>query len=271
MKKTIRDFKWKRTLSLALVLCAVLFSCFGCRPAEAPEPEPASPGESAPETREETSETLPADIREVELPLNDAERESANRFLTSLSRQGVTSFVPAEEGEYSLIGFVHLYLKLEDRDKIVYRSEDDESYETFTLEEANEVLEKFFGVTVSPEEGTDYTAENGANYAVHETFHDGIFWFPAADGDMHTVFAVSDTAKKTEDGGLEIAFTVYDVSEPDLFDEKYDSLYAALETSGAEKLSEEGEIYPVMQGTAVLRPLKDGGWRLIRCAAEWIS
>ncbi|MBR5743167.1 MAG: hypothetical protein IKX85_05135 [Clostridia bacterium] len=271
MKKTIRDFGGKRILALALVFCAVLVSGFGCRPAEAPEPEPATQSESAPETRDETTETLPEDIREVALPLNDAERESANRFLTAFSRQGVTSLDPEKEREYSLISFVHLYLKLEDRDRIVYRSEDDESYETFTLEEANAVLEKLFGVTVSPAEGTDYTAENGANYAVHESFHDGIFWFPAADGDMHTAFAVSDEAKKTEDGNLEIEFAVYDVSEPDLFYEKYDSLYAALEISGAGKLSEEGELYRVMQGSAILRPMKDGGWRLVRYAAEWLD
>ncbi len=263
VKQSKHSFSWKQGLSLAAALAVVVLAGFGISSLlKNRKPQSVTPADSISDTGDDVKDPAAEDLRDVELPLSDEDQKSVNLFLTYLSQQGITEFVPGKVGEYELASFVHLYFKLNDKDKIVYRTENDESYETFTLEQANDVLSRFFGVTVSPVEGTDYTVQNGSNYAVHEQYHDGIFWFPAADGDMHTGFSVCDTVNKTAEGDLEITFTTYDVYDIDDYFNKFDASYIGMRIPEAEALVGEGELFKTMHGNAKLHPTKDG-WQLM--------
>ena len=263
VKQSKHSFGWKQGLSLAAALGVVVLGGFGAARLLKSH-KPKLNGQAAGTTVTDTSaeKPVPNAVRDVEIPLSDADQKSVNRFLTNLSQQGITEFIPGSVGEYDLVSFVHLYLKLNESDQMIYRSENDESYETFTLEQANEVLSRFFGLTVSPSEGTDYTVQNGDNYAAHEQFHDGIFWFPAADGDMHTWFSVCDTVNKTEDGDLEVTFTTYNVHDIDDYYDKFDSVYTGLRIPEAEALVGDGELFKTMHGNAKLHPT-ESGWQLL--------
>ena len=113
-----------------------------------------------------------------------------NALLTAFAEQGITDSGLDLAGEYELAQFAHIYTKLHEREAIRYQSADGESWETLTLEQVNETLTRLLGKTLSPAEGTDYTAQRGENYAQHESYHDGCFWWPAADGETHPDFAV---------------------------------------------------------------------------------
>ena len=261
VKQSKHSFGWKQGLSLAAALGVVVLGSFGIgRLLKSRKPQGGNQPQSI--TQSNPSTPVLEQVRDVDIPLSDADQKSVNLFLTALSQQGITEFNPEKAGEYELVSFVHLYLKLNENDKLLYRSENDESYETFTLEQANEVLTRFFGLTVSPAEGTDYTLQNGDNYAAHEQFHDGIFWFPAADGDMHTGFSVCDTVNKTEEGDLEVTFTTYNVHDIDDYFDKFDSVYTGLRIPEAEALVGDGELFKTMHGNAKLHPT-ESGWQLL--------
>ena len=270
VKQSKHRFSWKQGLSLAAALGVVVLGGFGAAKLwKAHRQQPVAPAESI-SASEDNDPTTPTGEDPVEIVPDDETQTGLNRFLTCLAQQGITDFDPQEAGEYELVSFAHLYLKLNERDKIVYRTEDDESYETFTLEQANEVLTRFFGVTVSPAEGTDYTEQNGSNYAVHEQFRGGLFLFPAADGDPHTEFSVCDKVLQYEGGVYEVTFTTYDVNNYDDYYDKFDTVYTGLRIPESEALVGEGELFKTVHGTALL-VAEDGGWTLLRCEGSRIE
>ncbi len=266
-------FGWKQGLSLAAVLGVVVLGGFGVsRMLKARKTPAVTPADSITETQPpETGDLVQHDIRrQVQVPLTDEDQESVNRFLSYLSQQGITEFAPGKMSEYQLVSFAHLYYKINDHDAIAYKTKEvysDTMYETITLEQANAVVERFFGATLEPVDGTDYTVQNGDNYVIHEEYHDGIFWFPAADGDMHTAFSVCDTVNKTAEGDLEITFTAYDVNNIDDYFDKFETVYLGLRIPEAENLVGEGELYKTMHGSAMLRPTEDG-WELLAYEAR---
>lgn len=266
VKQSKHSFSWKQGLSLAAALAVVVLAGFGISSLlKNRKPQSVTPADGISDTKDEVKEPAAEDVRNVEIPLSDEDQKSVNLFLTYLSQQGITEFVPGKVSEYELASFVHLYFKLNDRDAIKYQTETvygDTIYETFTLEQANAITERFFGVTLHPAEGTDYTLQNGNNYILHEQYHDGIFWFPAADGDMHTGFSVCDTVNKNSEGELEITFTTYNVHDIDDYYDKFETVYTGLRIPAAEDLVGEGELFKTMHGNAKLRPVKDG-WLLL--------
>ena len=167
-------------------------------------------------------EALPSreDSAEDLEPACDPDPAQLNALLTAFAEQGIRDSEQDLAGEYELAQFAHIWTKLHDYDAISYQTEDGESYETLRLEQLNETLTRLLGKTVSPAEGTDYSAQRGDNYAQHESFHDGRFWWPAADGDMHTAFAVgkipdNELSTGSERVVLSVAFKVFEPTDYD--------------------------------------------------------
>ena len=127
-----------------------------------------------------------------------------NALLTTFAEQGIDEYDGALAHETELFSFAHIYTKLHDPSAITYQNEEGISYETLTLEQVNETLTKLLGQTVSPRENTDYI-DNGAKCA---SFRDGCFWWPAADGDTCTDFALlsEDGASLAGTGMEEVEF-----------------------------------------------------------------
>lgn len=174
-----------------------------------------------------------------QLSLTDSLLQQVNPLLTVFAQQGVTDLDKDLDDEYELAAFAHIYLKLYEPAAIRYRGDEDGySFETLTLAQVNEALRTLLGKSVSPEEGTDYTAQRGDNYAQHESFHDGLFWWPAADGEQYGRFALAVTAELAGGGSNASVggqFRVYEAL-PEYFEEHaFTDLYtmdeAALQAS----------------------------------------
>ena len=183
-------------------------------------------------------------------PSYDLDPVRLNSLLTAFAEQGITNSDTELAGEYELAQFAHIWTKLHNYDAISWQTEDGESWETLTLEQVNETLTRLLGKTLSPAEGTDYTAQRGDNYAQHESYHDGRFWWPAADGEMRTRFAIHSSAALSWDDGRPVlsgGFLVYE-ADPAVLEENGLNLMAAkpedlkdLEDSGKLRRAAEGE------------------------------
>lgn len=173
-----------------------------------------------------------------------------NALLSAFAEQGITDSDIELAGEYELAQFAHIWTKLHDPDAISWQTEDGESWETLTLEQVNETLTGLMGKTVSPVEGTDY---NGDNYAQHESYHDGCFWWRAADGDMHLDFAVYNdrdyclAGKGSEELELSLLRVV-----PELWPEWEQTALTELNMESIQPLLEAGKLLLLGKGRAVI-------------------
>lgn len=193
VKQRKHRFGWKEALSLAAALALVALGGFGVRrlmdrghkPIYADDP--TTRDIAALSTEQHSTEPQTTASPEPTYSVNPFE---VNDLLTAFAEQGITDSAAELAGEYELAQFAHIYTKLHHWGAIEYQTVEGESWETLTLWQVNETLSALLGRTLSPVEGTDYTIQRGDNYAQHESFHDGCFWWPAADGDTHTRFAI---------------------------------------------------------------------------------
>lgn len=270
----------KTSLSIAvMLLCALLLCACGAaaqpelpvEPTETPAGSPApveTPAETtAPTPTEapaaeptEAPEPAPAPAEEPGLPLSLSQEEQyeANIFLSNFSEQGFglgrfTGFDSSRADEAQLYAFAHLWAKINRQSAIFY----EDSYEAMTLESVNEILERFFGLGIHPEDGTEYSEVFGiGNFDWdHSWYKDGVFYYPAGDGESYTCFTVVDAAESLSGSRTRFRFTVYELD----LDIYYDNLgipqdYYRLTPGEAAQRVAAGEIMPLHTGTAVCEP-----------------
>lgn len=188
-------------------------------------------------------------------PVLETDWAEMGRLANALAQQGITDLEADLSDEYALVSFAHIYTKIYDRSAITYQNAAGEGYETLSLEQVNSTLNSLFGKSVSPAEGTDYTLQRGDNYAVHEQYHDGTFWFPAADGEIRTRFAVPAYVRDAGEWGWEIGFEVFEADldrwpeYPDWDQSDYEAIRG---------FHEEGKLHASGTGTARFLKTEDG-------------
>ncbi len=230
--------------------------------AEEPTEEPAEASAPAepPASDPPAPEPTPMPTPEPGQPrsLSAEEQYEANIFLSNFSEQGFglgrfAGFDSSEAGEAQLFSFAHLWAKINRHDAISYK----DSYETMTLEDVNDILGRFFALTIQPEEGTDYSAELGiGNFDWNHCWYEGgVFYYPGADGESHTGFTVVDAAESLPGSRTRFRFTAYELN----LDIYYDNLgipqtYYRLTPEEAVQRMAAGEITPIYTGTAVCEP-----------------
>ena len=230
----------KRVIALFLALCCV-FSLAACGAAgkslaqatEAPEEElvvigPGAEAES-PETTPEQPEPAPEPTPEpepaaeaealpdeaVSLTLNDQEQYEANIFLSNFSEQNFYGRYPGETfeaekaSEAVLFHFAHLWAKINRQSAISYK----DGYEAMTREAVNEITGRFFGQVLDPVSGTDYSEELGIGRFDwnHCWYADGLYYYPAADGESYNRFSVVTEAAELPGQLLRFRFTFYEL------------------------------------------------------------
>ena len=178
-------------------------------------------------------------------------RATANAFLTKFAEQGITQLDSKEADPYTLVSFAHLYYKLNEPGQIIYREMDGSSYETLGIGQVNGLLLQMLDTTVDVPDGTDFTEQRGDNYAQHEIFKDGFFWFPAADGDQHTAFAVCERVRDNSDGTYTLEYRVYDLTHPE--DYEVPDKTAAFAMLSVADVEGDEQFELIMCGAAIVR------------------
>lgn len=169
------------------------------------------------------------------------DRTNINEFLSVFSRVYFAENEPysyESHSNYTVLRFAYSHIFRTDRSLITTMQKDDSIgyYFGVSIEDVNEVLKEYLGITVSRE--SVYT-ENAYAFFKYE---DGYFYTPAAEGIGYTNLAIADSvkAKDGESDVISVSFTVYsgsvrtDMSSDDAAEngKKYASGTAELKKSG---------------------------------------
>ena len=266
VKQSKHAFGWREGLSLAAALAVVVLAGFGVKKLLQRSPGPAGPGTSttvmsSPEPSQNES-IDPTGNTEYDL----AQLQALNPYVSYFAEQNILHRDEDFSLEYDVVSFLHIWFKLHHREAIVYADVDAEkpefsgSFETLTLEQMNQAADQLLGMQLSPAEGTDYTVLRGDNYAQHERYADGKFFFPAADGDQYRRFALCTQASSFDGGqpnSVGVSFKVYEPTEkypgePDR--EELQKLYIDV----ASAMESRGELRLCQTGTATLQKTETG-------------
>ncbi|MBR6377504.1 MAG: hypothetical protein IKS05_07055 [Oscillospiraceae bacterium] len=275
VKQSKHAFGWREGLSLAAALAVVVLAGFGVKKLLQRSSGPAGPANSttvmsSPEPSQNES-TDPTGGTEYDL----AQLQALNPYVSYFAEQNILHRAEDFSTEYDVVSFLHLWFKLHDREAIVYADVDAEkpefsgSFETLTLEQMNHAADQLLGMQLSPAEGTDYTVLRGDNYAQHEHYAGGKFFFPAADGDQYPRFALCTQASSFDGGqpnSVGVSFKVYEPTEkypgePDR--EELQKLYIDV----ASAMESRGELRLCQIGTATLQKT-ESGYRMLDYNAQ---
>jgi len=185
---------------------------------------------------EKIIKTESADVSEINLldEMDASERREVNIFLSNFSE----AHYSGEWDAASLISFAYIHNKLNNKSfKDEIYQIDGGSYMGLSKELANKTIDRFFGAKVESDIG-----END-----HRIFYrDGMFLFPAADGEEYGYFAVAEKVTDLNDGTYRVEFNRY--FAPDIFGSPAEDYYSySVEEANANKEQ-------VGSGTAVIRP-----------------
>ena len=168
-----------------------------------------------------------------------------NIFLSNFSEQSLPGFNVATASDDFLIRFLEIYCKINHQDQITYI----DGEECLSLQDANFYLNRFFGRSVNPYEGTVYMLNAWVSYR----YSGGYFRFPAADGESYNRFTVVYAMERTSAGTYTVQFQNYDLDLNEYWEKgmTYDLYY--LNNDQAANLVWSGRATPAQGGTAVVR------------------
>lgn len=158
---------------------------------------------------------------------NPAEKEPDNKTdnSSSVSNEDINEFLSnfskvffAEQGnhfsgngfpDYELIRFAYSHLMRTERSSVELKQENDDIkyYNVFSYNKINNILDKFFGLSVPP--ASVYTGNSNAFFK----YSDGYFYTPATDGIAYNNNVIVDSVK-SDDEHLLVQFTVYSSGTP---------------------------------------------------------
>ncbi len=189
--------------------------------------------------------------------LSDEQQYELNTFLTNFVSNGYYSsascyFDTASPNIYWMVNNCYEYSQL----KWSYRPESKEFaekqyhyYRAYPIEEFNKASEYLFGVTFTDEEiKSSYIGES--EYGIF--YQDFNFYFPAADGEMLSTFAIADTMYIDSNGNQVVDFSVYKKNNISIYDEL--SSYYLLSPEEANDYCNWSIITKVAVGRAVVVP-----------------
>ena len=205
--------------------------------------------ESEEDVPEETEEKKPEADKATEVVFLRDKQYEANAFLSSfveqVSNKGQAYSLTTDVGDIEpLVKFVFRYTDMHCYDDFVM----DGSDITLTLEQVNELLDRFFGITLTTEQAEGYSIDEHNNYS------NGVFRMSLGYGDPFMDVAIVKEIRDLGDGTYEMLFDVYSPSldEYEGGEKSTDDLYY-LSNTEAQALD---EIYYDVSGSAIVRPFK---------------
>ena len=219
------------------------------------EPAQTEPAETEPAVTEPAA-TEPdpfGEAGDVTDRLTAADRKNLNVFMSNFSEVFFNGYDEnAPEEEYDLLMFGYLHLKLNDNSKLGY----DNYYYTISQADMDACLDRFFGVTVPPQDYSMYYQYEDYSYTDTIEFRNGAYYYPAADGEAYNYMTVVNRVESNGDGTFFVSFDVFDVDIEEYFDHGIDPRY--YEMTPAEAFA-SGSLSHLDSGTALLRLVEING------------
>lgn len=256
-------YKLRRACAVALCLCALLSLCAcGSKSGE----NAAAPAQT--ETSVQTQVTAVNSVQNespavTSVPVSPAEEISPaqnvpapspvfdtaelNEFLSFFARQGFEGFSDFDADFARLADFVHLYARIHEPALLSSRTlPNGKDYDSIALEEANCVLERFFGRSAGEELASGYVKTAYDGDIVYGMFYEGCFCFEKDGLKFYRRLAIADSVSPAAGGSYAVNFTVYSFEGPENFPAP--NLYSLT----AEEAAAESSIRPHESGSAIV-------------------
>ena len=187
---------------------------------------------------------------------------AANLFLSNYSEQGrfesyAHRFDANDWHLDDLVNFAYLYCKINKRDYLSTAQNENGYFYTLSLENANTVWMRHFGLMLDDAAASAFPQNPSADPRYPSYYSNGVFYFPAADGERFNDFTVVRQMEKLEDGSYRMLFDIY---QPDLRDywsagDAGDTFYRLTPDAAAR----DSRIVYEASGVAVVRPYVNNG------------
>jgi hypothetical protein len=191
-------------------------------------------------------------------------QEYANTFLSNFAEQYFYDYERNDGSAERVLDFVHIYLKINSRDSVSYSKNGELTFETFTLEKAQSVAAKYFGLQLTDDQISSLSAPptSYGDQPAGPFYADSKIWYEAGDGESYNSLAIVDSAVNNSDGTITLNFTVYAL---DL------DTYWAVGNQGmtryykmtAEEAAKDKALTKSRTGTAVVGVAQSGNYYLI--------
>lgn len=194
----------------------------------------------------------------------DAEKqEYANTFITNFVEQYFWDFDGPSASIDRYMDFVHIHLKINSPDSVTDVKNGDITFETFSVEKAQTVIGKYFGVALKDEDCKNLSAPptSYGEFAAGPYYSGGKIWYQAGSGESYNQIGIVDAITNNGDGTLTLKFTIYAI---DL------DTYSTLDSNGLKayykltpaKASMDKTLSKVSYGTAVVDVSQSGTYLL---------
>lgn len=208
--------------------------------------EPSSVDSSESVTAPSESEKAPAaedegvtkvSVADDTVKLNAERQEYANGFVTAFARQYINYFDASKASIDQYVDFAHIYFVINGYKQISNKTKGDLGFEVFSLEDAQKIVSKYFGVLLKEDDCKKLPAppSTHGDQPAGPFFEDGKFWYEAAAGEGYNILAVVDSCKSNGDGTQTLQFTVYMVDSEDYSKDEGFKKYMKLTPSEAKK------------------------------------
>ncbi len=151
-------------------------------------------------------------------PMSPEQQYAANLYLSNFSEQDrfesyAHRFDANDWHLDDLVFFAYLYCKINKRDFLRTAETDSGYFYTLTLDNANTVWSRHFGFTLDDATAANFPQKPSVDPRYSSYYSNGVFYFPAADGERYNDFTVVRQMEQLEDGSFRMVFDIY---QPDL-------------------------------------------------------
>ena len=203
------------------------------------------------------------------ISMDASQQYAINIFLSNFSEQkafeknGYSNFDETTDWNdirAELITFAYLYSKINHRENVFVEG----NFYTISLGTVNEVLQRFFGYTLSEEEANAFT--QNSSYA-HYSY--GTFYFPGADGENYNYFTVVSQMEDMGGGRYRALFDIYKLDLNEYWRTNgVDSGFYGMTTSAAQQ---DSRLTWVKSGVAIVKPYVNNGRNTYQLDSYWVE
>ena len=251
------------------VIVSVIFGCAACTSGDPVVTTSAVPETAASQTTETEATTVASsespDATEIEIiSFDPGQQEYANIIVSNFAEQFITDFDWQDASVAQLLDFVHMFLKINSSDSISYETKGEVTYETFSFEEAHDVVIKHIGIFMSDVglEGLQAPPDSHGDHASGPYYEDAKIWYEAADGESHNLVAIVDSAINNFDGTITLKFTIYAIDMDTYSQIDSDGLREYYRLTGDQAASDT-TLAKVISGTAVVNVGQNGEYYML--------
>ena len=214
----------------------------------------------------ETSDTpVIVEASDDKIVLSDDGRQAyVNEFISKFVEQYFWDYERDYDNVEQRLDFVHIYLRINSWTSIGYEQKGDVSFETFSVEQAQEIVRRFFGVLLKEEDIKAYSVPPSTygDQPAGPYYEDGKIWYEAAYGEGYNQIGIVDSAFNNGDGTITLEFTIYSIAMETFWDLDSDDIKAYYRMT-PDEAANDNTLSMVRTGRAVAGVAQSGEYYLI--------